>query len=77
VAATLAILVSGVLIDRFAGLVPGQAEQSAATVQRVAILYSLLPAALLVVAGLLILRYDITRHRVARNRSRTPPMMAR
>jgi GPH family glycoside/pentoside/hexuronide:cation symporter len=69
-AATVAILASGVLIDRFAGLVPGQAAQSGATIQRVAVVYSLLPAALLVIAAALILRYDITRRRVARSQSR-------
>ena len=70
IAATVAILVSGILIDRFAGLIPGQVEQSSVTVHRVAVLYSLLPSALLVAAALLILRYDITRRRVDLSRSR-------
>jgi len=64
-AASLAILVTGVLVDRFAGLIPGQVEQSAQTINRLAILFGLLPASLLVVAALLILGYRLTRQRVS------------
>jgi Na+/melibiose symporter-like transporter len=63
-AAGIAILTSGVLIDAFAGLVPGQIDQSATTVHRIGLLYGVLPAALLVVAAGLILRYDLTRAEV-------------
>lgn len=57
----LAVLIGGVLVDRFAGLVPGQAEQSAMTVERLAMLSNLLPAVILASAGLIALRYDLTR----------------
>jgi Na+/melibiose symporter-like transporter len=56
----LAILAAGVLVDRFAGLVPAQAEQSAATAERLSIISSLLPAMLVAGAGLIALRYRFT-----------------
>lgn len=56
----IAVLVAGVLVDRFAGLVPGQAEQSAVTVERLAMISSLLPTLLLAAAGFVMLRYDLT-----------------
>jgi Na+/melibiose symporter-like transporter len=59
--AGLAVLVAGLLIDRFAGLVPGQTEQSVMTVERLAMISNLLPAALLAAAGLIPLRYRLTR----------------
>ncbi len=61
----IAVLIAGALIDVFAGLVPGQAEQLPATVERLAMITSLLPAALLVTAGVIILRYDLWSDRVA------------
>jgi len=64
IAAGLAILVTGLLVDRFAGLVPGEAGQSAETVRRIGMLYSLLPAGLLAVASLPVLGYSLDRHRV-------------
>jgi Na+/melibiose symporter-like transporter len=57
----LAVLIAGVLVDRFAGLVPAQAEQSATTVERLAIVSNLLPAVILVAAGVIALRYRLTR----------------
>lgn len=63
-AASLALLTAGVLVDRFAGLVPGQMEQSPQTIHRLALLFSLLPAALVLIAALLILGYRLTRGRV-------------
>lgn len=60
----LALLLTGVLADRFAGLIPGQVHQSATTIQRVALLYSVLPAVLLVLAALLLVRYSLSRTRV-------------
>jgi Na+/melibiose symporter-like transporter len=62
---SIAILVTGVLIDQFARLVPAQVEQSAQTIDRIAILFALLPAALYLVAGLLMFGYGLTRKRVA------------
>jgi glycoside/pentoside/hexuronide:cation symporter, GPH family len=64
VAAGVSSLVAGVLLDWFAGLVPAQAQQSALTIYRIAVLYSALPAALLLIAGVLILRYSLTRQQV-------------
>jgi glycoside/pentoside/hexuronide:cation symporter, GPH family len=60
----LAVFAAGVLLDRVAGLVPGQLVQSAATVERLALLYTLLPAALLALGALLILPYRLTHRRV-------------
>ena len=51
-------------LDWFAGLVPGQAEQSAVTVQRIGVLYAGLPAVLVLAAAVLIWRYPLTRPRV-------------
>jgi Na+/melibiose symporter-like transporter len=59
------LLAAGVLVDWFAGLVPGQAAQSPQTVWRIGLLYSVLPAALLGVAAVLILRYTLSKQRVA------------
>lgn len=60
----LSILLTGVLVDKFAGLVPAQAQQSAQTVYRIGVLYSLLPALLVLVAAALILRYTLTQPRL-------------
>jgi len=54
-----------VLVDWFAGLAPRQAAQSAQTAWRIGLLYSVLPAALLGVAAVLILRYSLSKQRVA------------
>jgi glycoside/pentoside/hexuronide:cation symporter, GPH family len=59
-----ALLLSGVLIDWFAGLKPGVAVQTPLTVQRIGIIYSVLPATLLAISALLILRYTLTRGRL-------------
>jgi Na+/melibiose symporter-like transporter len=57
----LAVLIAGVLVDHFAGLVPAQAAQSAATVERLAMISNLLPAVILAAAGIIALRYRLTR----------------
>lgn len=62
--AGLAILATGLGLDHFAGLVPGQFEQSAETVRRVGLLFSVLPAALMIMSALLIRAYGLTRLRV-------------
>ncbi|MPZ19308.1 MAG: hypothetical protein GEV06_15545 [Luteitalea sp.] len=64
-AAGVAILATGVLVDAFAALVPGQVAQSPATINRLALLFSQLPASLLIAASLMILPYGLTRQRVA------------
>jgi len=58
------LLTTGVLVDQFAGLIPGQVQQSPLTGHRIAVLYGLLPAALLVLAAFLILRYPLDRQAV-------------
>lgn len=58
------VLLAGVLLDRFVGLVPGRAEQSALSISRIGITYSVIPAMLLGIASLLLLRYRLTRARV-------------
>jgi Na+/melibiose symporter-like transporter len=60
-----ALLLTGVLVDRYAGLVPGQAAQSARTVERIGLLYSAFPGVLLLVAAGWALRYRIGRREVA------------
>lgn len=62
----LSLLLTGLLLDGFAGLVPGEATQSATTELRIGMLYCLLPALLLIVAGLLALRYGLGRREVRR-----------
>lgn len=63
-ASGLAVLVSGVLLDVFAGLVPGQSIQTPETATRIGIIFSLVPALLYAVAAFLILPYQLTRQRV-------------
>jgi Na+/melibiose symporter-like transporter len=64
VATGVSVLVAGMLLEHFAGLVPGQATQSPATVERIGMLYGLVPAALLAVGAILIMRYPLDRQRV-------------
>ena len=64
-AAGVSLLLTGVLVDWFAGLVPGQATQSSQTAWRLGLLYSVLPVVLLGVAAVLILRYTLSKQRVA------------
>jgi len=64
-AAGMSSLLAGVLLDWFADLAPGQVEQSALTAHRIAILYSVVPAALVLTAGFVSFRYDLGRSRVA------------
>jgi Na+/melibiose symporter-like transporter len=52
-----AVLIASVLVDRFAGLIPAQAEQSVQTIERLVILSNLAPAVLLMAGGLVVLRY--------------------
>jgi Na+/melibiose symporter-like transporter len=63
-ASGLAVLGTGVAIDRFAGLVPGQTVQSGLTVERIGLLYGLVPAAVLLLAAFAILRYPLDGRRV-------------
>ena len=60
-----AIMLAGLLLDRYVGLAPGlapqAAEQSALTVSRLAMAYSVTPAVLFLAAALLMRRYALTR----------------
>jgi GPH family glycoside/pentoside/hexuronide:cation symporter len=64
IAGGIAFLAAGFLVDGFAGLVAGQAEQSAVTVERIGMLYGVLPATALLTAGVLILWYPLDRRRL-------------
>jgi Na+/melibiose symporter-like transporter len=64
IATGLAIALAAVLVDTFAGLVPGAAAQSAQTVGRIGALACLFCGSLMIVAGLFILPYRITRERI-------------
>jgi Na+/melibiose symporter-like transporter len=59
------VLATGILVDWFAHIVPGQAVQSATTIERVGYGATLLPALLLVPAALLMWQYRLNRHQVA------------
>ena len=59
------MLVAGALVDGFIGLIPGQGVQSSTTAERIAILFGLLPAALLVAGAIPIMGYRLSRRRVA------------
>jgi GPH family glycoside/pentoside/hexuronide:cation symporter len=58
IAGGLAVIGAGVLVDRFARLAPAQPTQSPETIERLAMLSNLLPAAILVAAAAVALRYD-------------------
>lgn len=64
VAAGMAIMLAGVLVDWFVRLVPGQPQQSESTVYRIGLIYSLVPAVLFMASAILMLRYRLTRSRV-------------
>jgi len=61
----LALLLTGVLVERFAGLVPGQAAPSAQTVWRIGLLYGGVPAALILAAAATALPYRVGRREMA------------
>jgi len=60
-AAGVALLLTGVLVERFAGLVAGQAAPSARTVWRIGLLYGGVPAGLILAAAGTALSYRIGR----------------
>ncbi|SRR6266511_215447 len=77
IAAGAALLVVGVLLDVFAGFVPGEA-QAADTVARIGLLYGVLPAAILAGAALSFAGYGLDRRAVLEiqdqlRRGETPP----
>jgi Na+/melibiose symporter-like transporter len=64
IAASGAILLTGILMDVFVGLQVGAMEQSRVTVERIGILYGVIPAVILLASALSILRYRLTEDRV-------------
>jgi len=60
-----ALILTGILVDGFAGLVPGQVVQSPETVRRIGLLYAVLPGTLLVIAAVWAMRYKLGRQEVA------------
>jgi GPH family glycoside/pentoside/hexuronide:cation symporter len=64
VATGFAVLVAGVLIERFAGLAPGEVPESNVTIERIGMLSSLIPAALALIGAFWIRRYPLDRRRV-------------
>lgn len=64
VAAGIALIATGVLLEHFARLVPGSTHQSAETIERIGMLFGLLPAALVTASALLLVRFPLTRGRV-------------
>jgi Na+/melibiose symporter-like transporter len=62
--ASVAVVVSGVLIDRYAGLVPGSSVQSLETARKIGVVYGLVPSGILALAGTISLFYTLDRRRV-------------
>jgi glycoside/pentoside/hexuronide:cation symporter, GPH family len=65
IAAGLAVLIGGALMDYFAGLIPGATDQSPETVWRIALVYGAAPALLLLMAVLVMFGYRLNRAEVA------------
>jgi GPH family glycoside/pentoside/hexuronide:cation symporter len=70
IAAAIAVLIGGALMDYFARLTPGAAGQSEETVSRIAMVYGGAPALMLLLAVLAILGYRLDRAAVASIQSR-------
>lgn len=66
VAAGASILISGFLVEWFAGLIPGQIRQTQETIERIGMLFSLLPAFLMLAASILILRYKLNEKKITK-----------
>jgi GPH family glycoside/pentoside/hexuronide:cation symporter len=63
-AASLAALVAGILIDWYAGLLPAAAQQATLTIRRIGLVYSVVPGLVLLLAAGLIIRYPLSKARV-------------
>ena len=64
VATGVAILLAGGLLQLYVRLEPGTARQSDLAAQRIGIAYSVVPAALVMGAAVIMLKYKLTRSRV-------------
>ncbi|PYQ23006.1 MAG: hypothetical protein DMF81_10195 [Acidobacteria bacterium] len=60
-----ALLLTGILVERFARLVPGQPVQSVQTAWRIGLLYGVVPAALVAAAAAAALPYRVGRREMA------------
>jgi len=63
-AAGFSILLGGILLDYFVGLVPGQLEQALVARSRVGLIYGLVPAFLLLISALSLRGYSLDRGRL-------------
>ena len=61
----LSMVLVGVLLGWFARFVPAQASQTPETVWRIGLLFSLVPATAMTAAALLMVRYGLSRRRIA------------
>ena len=64
IASGVALLLAGVLLNFFVGLEPGAASQTATAVERLGLLFGLLPGLMLVIAVSFILPYGLNRRAV-------------
>jgi len=64
VATGLALLIAGGLLEKYVNLTPGKLQQTGESAFRIGIAYSVVPAALIIVAALFMLGYRLTRSRV-------------
>jgi Na+/melibiose symporter-like transporter len=64
IAAGMAILLSGALIEYFVRLEPSSAVQSADATRKIGLVYGLLPASLTLIGTLMVLRYRLNRQQV-------------
>jgi GPH family glycoside/pentoside/hexuronide:cation symporter len=73
IAAGLSALATGVLLDQFAGLVPGVATQSAQTAERIGLIATWLPGISFALAAVAIIGYSLNRAKVAALQRRRAP----
>jgi Na+/melibiose symporter-like transporter len=64
IASGIAFVAAAFLVDNFAGIVVGQAQQSAQTIERIGLIYGIIPAVALALAGIIILWYPLDRRRM-------------
>jgi Na+/melibiose symporter-like transporter len=74
---SLAVILSGILLDHYAGLVPGAEAQSAETARRIGVLFGVVPAGLLTAAGIVSMFYRLDRRRVLEFQERKNAAAAR
>jgi len=65
IAAGGALLTAGLLLQFFVHLAPGAVSQTISTVARLGMVYGLVPALLMVLAALAVIRYDLSRVRMS------------